>query len=197
MLRRPVTLLIACLLLLLPTLPAAAATFNPGCTGTTGDAAALQSAVTTAGSNSQADTITLTAGCTYTLTSTLTVNADSGNTLTINGNGATISGGNARRVLSTGFGAAVVISDVTITGGYNASSGGGIYNRGTITITNSRITGNTADLLGGGILQDSGPFSLTINNSTITGHYSCGIGACGIYIMGGTVTLNNSIIAYN
>ena len=149
MLRRPVTLLIACLLLLLPTLPAAAATFNPGCTGTTGDAAALQSAVTTAGSNSQADIITLTAGCTYTLTSTLTVNADSGNTLTITGNGATISGGNARQVLNIASGAVVVLNGVTISRG-NAGGGGGIDNSGTLTISNSTISGNSADFGSGG-----------------------------------------------
>jgi hypothetical protein len=74
-----------------PELPSPTATpFDVGC-----DASALQAAVSTAGSNDQADTITLAAGCTYTLTSRLELGGSSSGSLTINGNGATISGGNS------------------------------------------------------------------------------------------------------
>ena len=87
---------IPCLLLLLISLmgllvvnigPTAAATFTPGC-----DVAALQSAVATINSNNQDDTLDLASGCTYTVTSSVTVDSDSGHTLTLHGHGAIISG---------------------------------------------------------------------------------------------------------
>jgi parallel beta-helix repeat protein len=159
-----------------------------------GDAAALQTAVIMAGSNSQADTITLTAGCTYTLTSTLTVNADSGNTLTINGNGATISGNNARQVFYIGFGARVDLNQVTITGGKDVSffGSGGIFNGGTLTISNSTISNSSASSGGGGIRNNN---TLTITSSTLSGNSTSDDGG-GIY-NSGTLTIINSTLSGN
>src|SRR5947199_7472129 len=71
-----------------------AATFNIA----NGDVAGLISAINTANSNAQDDTINLAAGGGYSLTSASSgedafpiITADSGHSLTINGNGATIS----------------------------------------------------------------------------------------------------------
>jgi predicted outer membrane repeat protein len=166
--------------------------FSPGCTAGVGDAAALQTAVIIAGRNGQADTITLTAGCTYTLTSTLTVNADSGNTLTINGNGATISGGNARQVFYICLGAGVELNQVTITGGSDSFfGGGGIYNGGTLTITGSTISNSSAGS-GGGIRNNN---TLTIRNSMLSGNSASDDGG-GIY-NSGTLTIINSTLSGN
>src|SRR5687768_4286862 len=97
--------LVAALAPVLPAQPAIAADFTPGC----GDAPALQLAVSNAGTNGEPDTITLDAGCTFALTSTLSVAADGGNPLTIDGNGATISGTNSHRVFNIAAGAEVSI----------------------------------------------------------------------------------------
>ncbi len=202
---------------LIQTQPAFAATFTPGCTSGVGDAAALASAVTTANSNGEADTINLAAGCTYTLTATLSIGADSGHLLTINGNGATISGNNAVRVFYINGGANVAFNNPTISGGSAAIGGGilsfgtvtlsgsiisgnqatghgaGIANDGTLTIISSTIRGNTAGNYGGGLWNGG---ALTISNSTISGNQSTGSGGGGIY-SAGSATISNSTVSGN
>jgi predicted outer membrane repeat protein len=176
---------------LVPFASISAATFNPGC-----NVANLVANVATAGSNAQADTINLAAGCTYTLTSTLAINADSGNLLTINGNGATISGNNAVTVLVINSGASVVINNATISGGNAVSSGGGgIASGGSLTLTNSTVSGNSA-VNGGGIYNVG---SLILTNSIVSDNLTTGSNSSGggIYNVGGTVTLTNSTVSTN
>ena len=109
------------------------------------------------------DTISLAAGCTYTLT---IVNNDTGyglnglpvidKTLTIEGSGATIErsyvdGMPEFRILHVGAGGDLSLNDLTISNGFLGSwYGGGIYNEGILTIANSTISGNVAND-GGGI----------------------------------------------
>lgn len=135
MLRRPFATLFSLCMLAALGQPAAAADFAPGC----GDAAALEDAITDAGDNNQVDTTTLAADCWYTLTSTLTVAADGGSTLTINGNGGAFNGDANVQVLDIQAGAQVVLNDIMITNGSNTSDGGGISNEGTLTISDSTI----------------------------------------------------------
>lgn len=99
----------------------------------------------------------------------------------------------------------VNISRVTITNGL-APRGGGIYNKGTLTLQDSNIKGNTAagsnknDGRGAGIYNEQG--TVILKNSTVSGNtvttpnWGGGYGA-GIYNEQGTVTLQNSIISYN
>lgn len=61
--------------------------------------------------------------------------------------------------------AVVNISGLTITGGNVDSIGGGIRNIGTLTLTRSTLTENTAALGGGGIRND---LDLTVDRSTIS-----------------------------
>jgi len=89
--------------------------------------------------------------------------------------------------------AIVNISGVTIRNGSAASSGGGIVNVGTLAITKSVISGNTA-LFGGGISND-GRSTLTITNSTISGN-TAGGGGGGIANWG-MLTITNSTINGN
>ena len=83
----------------------------------------------------------------------------------------------------------LTLSDVIISGN-EEGSGAGIFNLGedgTITVENSTITGNSADLAdGGGIHNGSG--SVEINNCTIIGNDAVGNGG-GIYNGTGTVTI--------
>ena len=71
--------------------------------------------------------------------------------------------------------------------------GGGIYNyKGSITITGSTISGNTASGSGGGIYNQGG--SITITGSTISGNssYYNGGGICFGYWTSGTLPIGGS-----
>ena len=108
------------------------------------------------------------------------------------------------------------LSGMTITGG-SAVFGGGILNDGTLTLTNSTFTNNTASGDGGGILNDGtltltnstftnntttdsgsaiyNPGTLTVTNSTFTNNTTTGVGS-GIY-NSGTLTVTNSTFTNN
>ena len=75
--------------------------------------------------------------------------------------------------------------------GAAGSSGGGIFNSGTLTVANSTISGNT----GGGIANGNGG-TLTVTNSTISGNTVVNYGG-GIYNFAGTLTVTNSTIVRN
>jgi CSLREA domain-containing protein len=72
------------------------------------------------------------------------------------------------------YGGTVTISGVSIVNGNTISSGGnvggGINNSGTLTVTNSTFSGNTAANGGGGIFNENG--TLTVANSTFNGNSS-------------------------
>ena len=86
-----------------------------------------------------------------------------------------------------------------VTGG-SAYQGGGIFNAGgTVTLTNSAVSGNSASYRGGGIFQEFG--SLTLLNSTVADNTVSPGNGGGIYAKGlgsdGSVTLTNSTISGN
>ena len=75
--------------------------------------------------------------------------------------------------------------------GNKAESGGGIYvKNGTITMENCTLSSNTA-IVGGGIQADNG--NLTVNDCTLTNNEAVTYGG-GIYVTGGSLTLNNTTI---
>jgi hypothetical protein len=132
--------------------------------------------------------------------------------VTISGPGAAnlaVNGNAAGRVFYVSSGKTVTISGITITNGNETSIdgdgiGGGIYNAGTLTVTNSTISNNSAsvtdnfnfDSFGGGIYNAG---TLTVTNSTISGNsLSDGdftLGG-GIY-NNGTLTVTNSTLSDN
>jgi hypothetical protein len=122
--------------------------------------------------------------------------------LTISGGGASITAidgnTNARpngRVLAIGSGITVNISGVTIRNGGTGGGGGGIFNAGTLTLTNSTVSGNAAGEDGGGIFNDAG--TLTLINSIVSGN-NAGVDGGGILNNpGGTLTLTNSTVSGN
>jgi hypothetical protein len=123
----------------------------------------------------------------------------------------------------------VSISGLTITNGYafqdgdvDANLGGGIANFGTLTLSNSTVTGNTVNpcpdpngcfdgpppSAGGGIFNGNadGTAVLTIINSTVSdnralfgqgGGIANGVAFPGDYVPGGTVILSNSTVSGN
>jgi hypothetical protein len=101
----------------------------------------------------------------------------------INGGGAILLNGGAGAPSYTLTGLNITNNDVTLAGN---PLGGGIDNEGgTVTITGSTISNNTATFRGGGI-QNQGFGSMTITNSTIAGN-TAGVAGIG----GGIRTLVN------
>ena len=112
-------------------------------------------------------------------------------------NEATISGGMAAGAFPSDAGGAiynkgtVMVSNSTLSGNSAPSMGGGIRNIGMLTVHNSAISENSA-YLGGGIFSEG---MLMVQNSTIsnnTGGYESG----GIF-NDGTLTIQNSTISGN
>lgn len=94
------------------------------------------------------------------------------------------------RVFIFGAGVAASISGVTISNGSisNAINGAGVLNRGTLTVTNAVITGNTAFPNGWAIYNES---VLNVTNTSVTNNPGGGIGN------GGTATVTASTISGN
>ena len=90
-------------------------------------------------------------------------------------------------------GCSVTLNNVAFSGNSGGSGGGGgIYNTGSLTVSNSTIAGNSGQL-GGGIYNN---FSLTVTSSTISGNTAGGQGGGGFY-NAGTLTMSDSTIAGN
>jgi hypothetical protein len=129
---------------------------------------------------------------------------------TINGPGAsllTISGNNASRIISTGANVIGTLDGITFTGGtgvgaLNTGRGGAIYNvGGTLTISNSIITGNSA-ANGGGLnnASSTGPSvngTLTIVNSVVSNNTATGSGGGMQNFSTSTVTIDRSTFMGN
>ncbi len=115
--------------------------------------------------------------------------------------GMTISGGNVSSGIGGGGilinGGTLTITSSTISGN-SADQGGGIFNQGgTLTITSSTISGNSANI-GGGVFSNtdlSGP-KTTITNSTISGNTATSRGG-GFFNFDGLSVIEHSTITNN
>jgi hypothetical protein len=128
-----------------------------------------------------------------------------------------IDGGGARVVTISNTAAHVTLSKLTIRNG-RATSGGGISNSGTLTLTNSTVSGNwapipcirffrfcelTAGTASGGGIYNSG--ALIISNSIISGNHAgsycsgtpCSARGGGIYNQGTLMRITNSTLTDN
>ena len=126
--------------------------------------------------------------------------------VTISGPGAAklfISGNNASRVFqvdSTVSGPGTTLSGVTIEDGFLGvpfgNGGAGIYNAGTLTVSNSTVSGNDGEASGinGGGIYNAG--TLTVSNSTVSGNFSDNDNGGGIY-NAGTLAVSNSTVSDN
>jgi len=173
------------------------------------DKCSLRAAIMEANALKTPAVIIIPAG-TYKLTRTSTADEQGGDldiksNVTLRGAGAgqTILDGNgADRVLQIYKGATVRVEGVTIQNG-EAGEGGGIYNEGSLTLTNTTVSGNTAaptgPLLGGsgGGIYNAG--TLTLTNSTVSENTATDLfgGRGGGIYNEGSLTLTNSTVSGN
>lgn len=166
--------------------PAPAATFNVA----NGDVTGLINAINTANSNNQDDTINLAASGSYLVTAANSdddgfpiIGSDGGHSLTINGNGATISRSGSAKFRFFHNNGNATISSLTVTGGAtfgsDADGGGAIANAGgTLTVqfctftTNSLSNSVNLDNIGGGALYNTNG-TLTVTGCTFDGNTVC------------------------
>ena len=163
---------------------------------------AIQNANDNAATNAEcaagsgADTITFSVSGTIKLGTQLPDITDAAG-LTMDGTGQTltISGGNVTRVLLVQAGASLTLKHLTIANGNYGYAGGGIYNLGALTITDSVFSGNSAANKGGGIYNIG---TLNITNSAFSANSVTGgsISVGGIY-NGWTAAITNSTFSGN
>jgi hypothetical protein len=165
--------------------------------------AAINLANTSGGGN-----VTLTPGCTYTLT-----RSNGGGThgpdglpiittvitLTGNANVITRSSGQFFRIAEVSATGNLTLKSVTLSNGDALSDGGGILNFGAVTLTSSALTGNTAELgNGGGIASGPGAgAAATFTSSTLSGNTAVEGSGGGLYSQGGTATLTSTPVNGN
>lgn len=189
--------------LALPT-AAQAQTISVACNET-----ALVTAVTAANA-AGGGTVTLTPGCTYTLTTSHGndgVNGPAGlpiitTPITLNGNANTITRAitaSAFRIAQVSPTGGITLKAVTLSGGHATTTGhnhgGGILNFGAVTLTGSQLSSNTASGLGGALYSTGTPAAATFTSSTITGNTANQAG--GIASINGTLTLTSSVVNIN
>jgi hypothetical protein len=201
---------VACLMLALPVIcQANTITVNslndPGASGI----CALRDAITAANTEvavngcsagSGNDTIVFSTGLigTITLASTLPSIL---NSLTIQGPAANppaiaVSGALIYQVMVVNSGTTLNLSYLTIENGSAGADGGGIYNQGALSVTNSTFFNNSVNLNGaGGAIANEGG-TLTVTNSTFSAN-SGGGGAGGIYNNNGELTVTNTTFSGN
>jgi CSLREA domain-containing protein len=176
-----------------------------------------------------ADTIVLPAG-TYVLAiagrnedANATGDLDILDAVTLTGAGAAttvVNGAQLDRVVEIGPGIAVHLSGLTIRNGSSYPyRGGGVYSRGTATMTNVVVTANTAGGSGGGGIAHDGPLTLTgstvsannsnngggieasanltLQESVVTGNTAGGGGGGGLAFIGAQLVIVNSTVKNN
>ncbi|WP_202818832.1 hypothetical protein [Actinosynnema sp. ALI-1.44] len=173
------------------------------------DETALVTAVTSANA-AGGGTVTLTPGCTYTLTASHGddgVNGPAGlpiitTPITLEGNANTIARAAtapAFRIVQVDPTGGITLKAVTFSGGQAVTTGhddgGGILNFGAVTLTGSELSGNTAGGRGGALHSTGTPAAATFTSSTVKGN-TANQGA-GIASVNGTLTLTSSVVNTN
>jgi hypothetical protein len=120
-------------------------------------------------------------------------------TFTTQSGTSTIDGEGSRRGMTVNSGVTAIVEHFVVQNG-SSVEGGGIYNHGTLTLTDSTVSDNTvsaADSYGGGIYNHG---TLTLTDSTVSGNtassseFSYGGGIHNHY---GTLTLTDSTVSGN
>ncbi|WP_204103914.1 MULTISPECIES: DUF4347 domain-containing protein, partial [Spirulina sp. CCY15215] len=164
------------------------------------DAASLIAAINSANGNAVTDTINFAGNITLTAVEN-SIDGSNGlpsitaaQKLTINGMGNTLARDAAApgfRLLHVALGADLEVNETTLSGGLANSGGfgsygGAIFNRGTLAVNNSTVSGNSAGGNGGGLFAFN---DITLTNSTVSGN-SAGFNGGGLFA-NNDITLTN------
>ena len=110
----------------------------------------------------------------------------------------TVDGNDDHRLFSVPTGVEAELRRFTVTGGFSPGdldgTGGGIANEGTLTLTNSTVSGNSAGEAASGGIWNGG--TMTISNSTVSGNSAGDVAFGGIWNVG-TMALTNSTVSGN
>jgi LPXTG-site transpeptidase (sortase) family protein len=174
---------------------------DDGTTNTTncpGTGCRLRDAIAAATSG---DAITFGGDYTITLTSTLILDKN----LTLNGGTHTVilNGDSTLRVLTVNSGVTANLLNLSLLNGYDTTVhyGGGIYNSGTLSVTDCVFTANSA--IGGGAIYNASGANLTVTGSTFTNNQIVSWGGGGYTNFGagilnlGTLQVTNSTFTGN
>ncbi|HEX4143057.1 MAG TPA: right-handed parallel beta-helix repeat-containing protein [Pirellulales bacterium] len=122
-------------------------------------------------------------------------------TITINGGGSiNVSGNKTNSVFQVDQGASATLTNLTIIDGFGAA-GGGITNIGTLTVSNSTISGNVCVNNNGGGIYNIG--IMTLSNSTVSGNNATALPSNSVATLGGGIynadilTVSDSTISAN
>jgi CSLREA domain-containing protein len=156
----------------------------------------LREAINAANNLESADTILFNLSGIITLTSSLPWIIHTGGALTIDGanRDIKISGDDKYPVFFINTGAELTLLNLEVRDGYASVAGGGIYNRGALTIRGCTLVDNRADEEGGAIYTD-GP--LTISDSSFSGNTVDVANGGAIYIYDGEVNITNGYFQDN
>ena len=187
--------------------PALAATINvDGTSCTLIDAIAAANTDAPAGgctAGSGADTLVLPPESTHTLTQSYDYGPNGlplvTSAITIAGNGSTITRDPSApqfRILEVAPSGDLTLQETTVSGGVSSASGGGVSNFGVLTLTNSKVSGNSTGQYGdgGGVFNNG---TLTLTNSTLSGNSAGQYGRGGGVSNYGVLTLTNSTVSGN
>ncbi|MCI0579648.1 MAG: hypothetical protein L0332_11680 [Chloroflexi bacterium] len=90
----------------------------------------------------------------------------------------------------------LTLNSVTVSHNIAHKGGGGIWNTGTLTLFKSTVHANDSGDEGGGGVAHSSSGSLTVVNSTLSGNTAAGSGG-GLHLLNGTAYLANTTVAFN
>jgi hypothetical protein len=180
----------------------------------------LRSAITNAASGAVITFDPSLSGATITLSNTLTINTNLTIDASVLPGGLQINGNGSVEIFNVASSITVFLNSLTVTNGYSTNNGGGIYNNGTLTLTNCILSGNSATI-GGGIynngiltmnqcalsgnsakLYGGGIFNfdrtmMTLNQCTLSGNSATDGNGGGIFNRGGTMTMNQCTLSGN
>ena len=141
---------------------------------------------------------TVTFGCSGTIILTAEITIAANTTIDGGGQAVTISGNYEVRVFTVNSGVTVNLNRLTIANGLlpRYGSGGGIINRGTLTVGNSTFFRNSAGFGGGGGIANEGG-TVAVSHSTFSGNSAIYGRGGGIANYSGTLAVSHSIFSGN
>jgi len=174
--------------------PGSTILFQSGLTGTITLAATLELQANVTITGPGASSLTVSRGATSPGFSVFTVDTD----VTASISGLTIAGGNAGSGSGGGIdnSGTLTVSGSTFTGNSAFFGGGGIFNSGTATVSGSTFTSNSAIDGDGGGIYNGGTATVTVSDSTFTGNSAFFGGGGGIDNYG-TATVSDSTFTGN